>query len=103
MNGIQSELIDETLHITMPRVLDIPASADLRDVVLEMVEPEMGVAIQAADVEQMTTPGVQVLLAIAGCIDRRKAKLKIVKPSEAFIDGFSDLGLFSHLMAWNVE
>ncbi|MGI9451553.1 MAG: hypothetical protein ACR2QH_13105 [Geminicoccaceae bacterium] len=51
MNGIQSELIDETLHITMPRVLDIPAAADLKDVVLEMVEPEMAVAIQSADVD----------------------------------------------------
>ncbi len=103
MNGIQSEVMDDTLHITMPRVLDIPAAADLKDVVLEMVEPEMTVSIQSADVEQMTTPGIQILMASAAYIDRRKAKLKIVKPSEAFIDGFSDLGLFSHLMAWNVE
>lgn len=103
MSGIQSELIDDTLHITLPRVLDIPAAADLKDVVLEMVEPEMAVAIQSSDVEQMTTPGTQVLMAVAAYIDRRKAKLKVVKPSEAFIDSFSDLGLFSHLMAWNVE
>ena len=103
MNGIQSEIIDDMLHITMPRVLDIPAAADLKDIVLEMVEPEMAVSIQSADVEQMTTPGIQVLLAVAAYIDHRKAKLKVVKPSEAFINGFSDLGLFSHLMAWNVE
>lgn len=103
MNGIQSEVIEDALHITMPRVLDISAAADLRDVILEMVEPEMGVVMQSADVEQMTTPGVQVLLAVASYIDRRKAKLKIVKPSDAFIDSFGDLGLFSNLMAWNVE
>ena len=103
MNGIQSELIDDTLHITIPRVLDIPAAADLKDLVIEMVEPEMAVSMKSADVEQMTTPGIQVFLAVAAYIERRKAKLKIVKPSEAFIDGFSDLGLFSHLMAWNVE
>lgn len=103
MSEIQSELIDDVLHITIPRVLDIPAAADLKDVVLDMLEPEMAVAIQSTDVEQMTTPGIQVLLAVAAYVDRRKAKLKIVKPSEAFIEGFSDLGLFSHLMAWNVE
>lgn len=103
MTGIQSELIDDTLHIALPQVLDISAAADLKDVVIEMVEPEMVVTIQSADVEQMTTPGVQVLLAVGAYVDRRKAKLTLVKPSEALIDGFSDLGLFSHLMAWNVE
>lgn len=103
MSGIQSEVVDDVCRITLPRVLDIPAAAELRDVILDMVKPEMAVSLQSDTVEQVTTPGIQVLMAVAAHIEGQKANLTVVKPAEALIEGFNDLGLFSQLMAWNVE
>ncbi|MGI9504716.1 MAG: STAS domain-containing protein [Geminicoccaceae bacterium] len=103
MSGLQSDLVNDTYRITLPRVLDIPTAADLREMVLEMVMPEMSVTIQSDTVEQVTTPAVQVLMAVAGHIESQKARLTMAKPSDALIEGFNDLGLFSQLMAWNVE
>ena len=103
MKGLQSELIDDVCRITLPGVLDIPAAADLREAVLDTVESEMTVNIQADEVEQVTTPGIQVLVAVAAFVERKKAKFTMMKPSDELIDGFSELGLFPQLMAWNVE
>ncbi|MEM7043787.1 MAG: STAS domain-containing protein [Pseudomonadota bacterium] len=103
MSKLQSEQIDDTYQVTLPRVLDIPAAVELRENILEMAESGMTVSLQSDAVEQVTTPGVQVLMAVADYVERKNAKLTVVKPSEPLVDGFSDLGLFAQLMAWNVE
>ena len=103
MSELQTELVDDVFKVTLPRILDIPAGAELRDVILESVKPGIGLTLQSDAVEQVTTPGIQVLLAAAAHVATYDAKLTVVKPTEALINGFSDLGLFSQLMAWNVE
>ncbi len=103
MEVVQSELVDDICRITLPRILDMPAASDLRDAVLEATEPEVTIAIRSDAVEQVTTPGIQVLMAVATFVERKKARFAVVKPSNALIDGFSDLGLFPRLMSWNVE
>jgi len=103
MSGLQSEIVDDTCLITLPRVLDIPAAAELRETVLDLVVSGMTVTLKSDGVEQVTTPGVQVLMAVAAHIDFQKAKLTVAGPSDVLIDSFSDLGLFSQLMAWNVQ
>ena len=102
MSALQSEVIEDTCQITLPRVLDIPAAAELREAVLDLVVSGMTVTLKSDAVEQVTTPGVQVMMAVAAHIEFQKAKLTVASPSEPLIDGFSDLGLFSKLMAWNV-
>lgn len=103
MSGLKSELVDDTCQITLPSVLDIPAAADLKETVLEMAVTGMTVTIQSNAVEQVTTPGIQILMATATHIEEQKANLTLVEPSDALVDGFSDLGLFSQLMAWNIK
>jgi len=102
MSALQSEVIEEACQITLPRVLDIPAAAELRELVLDVVVSGMTVTLKSDAVEQVTTPGVQVLMALAAHIEFQKAKLNVASPSDALIEGFSDLGLFPQLMAWNV-
>ena len=103
MSGLKSEMVDDTCQITLPGVLDIPVAADLKEAVLEMVVAGSNVTIQSDAVEQVTTPGIQVLMATAAYIEEQKANLTLIKPSDALVDGFSDLGLFSQLMAWNIK
>ena len=66
MSGLQAELVDEGCQITLPRVLDVPLATSLREFILENVQPGMNVTIKSDAVEQVTTPGIQVLMAVAG-------------------------------------
>ena len=103
MSGQDTEQADEAFQIALPGVLDIPAAANLKEIVLENVKPGMAVTIQSDEVVQVTTPGIQALMAVAGHLERQKVELTMAKPSDVLIDSFSDLGLFSQLMSWNVE
>lgn len=103
MSESNSELNDEMCQITLPPILDIPAAADLKETVLEKVTPGINLTLHSDEVEQITTPGIQMLMAIVAHIADQKANLTVVKPSDVLVDGFNDLGLFSQLMAWNIE
>ena len=84
--------------------MDLSSAADLKEAVLENVDSGTMIRIDSAQVEQMTTPCIQMILAISAYIDSKKnAKMTIANPTDAFIDGFNDLGLFSQLMSWNIE
>ena len=103
MSALQCELVDDVCQVTLPRLLDIPVAAELKEAILEMLVPEMAVNIRSDAVEQVTTPGIQALMAVAAYAQNQKSALTLTKPTDALIDGFNDLGLFSQLMAWNIE
>ncbi len=103
MSGPNPESNDDAFEITLPRVLDIPGATELKTAVLDKAVAEKTLILKSSEVEQITTPGVQVLMAIAAHVAEQKAKLTVVKPSDVLVDGFNDLGLFSQLMAWNIE
>jgi anti-anti-sigma factor len=103
MNQIQSEVVDKMVNVTLPPVLDIPGSEALRDSILDALAPGMNLTLNSEQVEQVTTPGLQILLAVAECAARREATFKVVHPSEALIEAFRESGLFSNLMAWDLE
>jgi len=72
----------------LPKVLDLAAAISLHEAVLRNVQSAGGVRLDASDVEVLTLPCIQVLLAA-----KRDAKVWIDRPSDAFVCAFSDLGL----------
>lgn len=72
----------------LPNVLDISAAIGLHEMVLRDVQATGGVRIDASEVEVLTLPCVQILLAA-----KRDAAVTIEQPSEAFVAAFTDLGL----------
>jgi two-component system chemotaxis response regulator CheY len=72
----------------LPRVLDLAAAIALHEAVLRDVQTKGGVRLDASDVEVLTLPCIQILLAA-----KRDAKVWIEQPSDAFKCAFSDLGL----------
>jgi two-component system chemotaxis response regulator CheY len=72
----------------LPKVLDLAAAISLHEAMLRDVQSTGGVRLDASDVEVLTLPCVQILLAA-----KRDAKVWIDQPSEAFVGAFSDLGL----------
>jgi anti-anti-sigma regulatory factor len=103
MTIIKSKLTKGQLTLTLPEMLDIPASGALRETVLKSVKPEQTVKLNCAEVTQVTSPGVQMLIAVAEYVGRQKARFVIASPSDALVEAFGDLGLFSQLMAWDAE
>ncbi len=72
----------------LPKVLDLAAAIGLHESVLRDVKIAGGVRLDASDVEVLTLPCIQILLAA-----KRDAKVWIDRPSDAFIRAFEDLGL----------
>jgi chemotaxis protein CheX len=91
------------LHIKLPAALDNTVPAELKDVLLQETRAGTTVRLDAAAVDKVSTPCVQLLLAAAEFIARREARLVLATPSEALVEAFSDLGPFATLMTWNVE
>ena len=103
MSQIQSEIVDKEIKVVLPVTLDVPSSEALRDNVLDTMASGLTLKLDSKDVEQITTPGIQMLLAIAECASRKEVAFKMANPSEALIEGFKDSGLFSELMLWDLE
>jgi two-component system chemotaxis response regulator CheY len=72
----------------LPKVLDLSAAIILHEAILRDVQSAGGARLDASDVEVLTLPCIQIMLAA-----KRDAKIWIDQPSEAFVAAFSDLGL----------
>lgn len=85
--------------IRLPAVLDLTQAAQLRDDMLAVLA--LGVArLDAGEVERMSTPSAQVLLAAGRAAQAAGVDFKIVNASDAFRNGLLDLGLRSEFKNW---
>jgi two-component system chemotaxis response regulator CheY len=71
----------------LPKVLDLAAAIGLHETILREIQAAGGVRLDASEVEVLTLPCLQVLLAA-----KRDAEVWIDRPSENFISAFADLG-----------
>ena len=85
-------------RVTLGPVLDIRAAAPLRDGLQKALKRGKPVVLDAAQVDRLSTPCIQVLLA-AG----KSGRIQLAQASDAFVAAFSDLGLFAALMSWQAE
>lgn len=72
----------------LPKVLDLAAAIGLHESMLRDVQAAGGVRLDGSEVEVLTLPCLQILLAA-----KRDAKVFIAQPSEAFVAAFADLGI----------
>ena len=75
--------------IKLPAALDLSAAEGFLATLLHAGEAEEPLCLDASDVEVLTLPCVQIILAAKRADDR----LSVVNPSEAFLSAFADLGL----------
>lgn len=73
--------------------LDLVAAAALKERLLEAVDGDAAVVIDASSVERLTTPCAQVLVAAVHALAGQDKSLILKTPSEAFVSAFADLGL----------
>jgi len=87
--------INGRLEIELPVSLDLPAAAELRDVLLDALAHDSGaeVVLKAVAVERASTAAVQVLLAGAAAFGGAARHLAIEGAGEPFAAVFRHLGL----------
>uniref|UniRef100_Q07SE1 MlaB-like STAS domain-containing protein n=1 Tax=Rhodopseudomonas palustris (strain BisA53) TaxID=316055 RepID=Q07SE1_RHOP5 len=85
----------------LPQLLDIVQAKDLCDSLIFLIA-QGPVRLDASDVERMSTPSAQVMLAAGRAADAAGIDFKIVDASEVFRNGLQDLGLRAEFTKWMV-
>ena len=80
-------------EIILPEMLDGAAFNGLRAVLMEAIVHDGEVAIDAAQVERLTTPCAQLLVAFLQVRKSQNQKVRISKVSTNFHSAWGDLGL----------
>jgi anti-anti-sigma regulatory factor len=83
----------------LPQVLDIVQAKDLCDSLISLIS-QGPVLLDASDVERMSTPAAQVILAAGRAAAASGVDFKITKASDAFRNGLQDLGLQHEFKNW---
>jgi len=90
-------------RITLGPVLDIRAAGPLRDGLQKALKRGKPIVLDAAQVDRLSTPCIQVLLAAGKSVEAAAGRIVLTDASDAFVAAFSDLGLFANLMSWQTE
>lgn len=83
----------------LPRVLDITKAQELLTEMLEGVR-HGPMVVDVSEVERVSTPCLQVLLAAGLACDATGSAFRIRNPSETFATALADLGLQSEFSKW---
>jgi anti-anti-sigma regulatory factor len=86
-------LPDGAARLALPPVLDLTCAEQFRAELCQALALAGGLVLDAASVERIGTPGLQLVLAAA----RATQTFTIEAPSEAFRDAVADLGLGAEL------
>ena len=90
-------------RVTLGPVLDIRAAAPLRDGLQKALKGGKPIVLDAAHVDRLSTPCIQVLLAAGKSAEAAACRIVLEQASDAFVAAFSDLGLYANLMSWQPE
>jgi two-component system chemotaxis response regulator CheY len=78
----------DTARLKLPTVLDLAAAERFLDMMCRHVTPQAHLHIDASEVETLTVPCIQIILAAL-----QTGQVSIENPSQAFVSAFQDLGL----------
>lgn len=85
---------------SLPSRVDISSINQIYDDLQSVVPGCQAFSCNAASVERITTPGVQLLLVAAQQLKNNNGTFSVIEPSEAFVRMVSDLGFSSQLNEW---
>ncbi|MGB0498686.1 MAG: hypothetical protein ACPGID_10130 [Rubricella sp.] len=86
---------DET--ILLPARIRLPQAEELL-ARLRDIPPDRPVTLAAAEVEELGTPAVIALVSALSVREALTPPMIVHGASEAFVEAFTDLGAFSHMM-----
>ncbi|MGF1476631.1 MAG: STAS domain-containing protein [Geminicoccaceae bacterium] len=89
--------------VNLGETLDMGAAPPLRTVLQKALAKGQPLQINAGSVNRMSTPCIQVLLAAVPTLETAGLSCVFLRPSDAFIDAFNELGLFPILKQWTFK
>lgn len=98
--AIKAASRQRTKPLVLPAVLDMRNAQDLRDSLMAALEQGPVLRLNGSKIQQVFTPGVQVLLAASKTALAEGGQLLLANPSPALQTAFCDLGLSDQLNAW---
>ena len=101
--GVRRRSASRVSPIEIGAVAGLAAAAPLQAALLAAIERRLPVVIDASAVTSLSAACVQVLVSGARALAEAAVPFTVRQPSDAFVDAFSDLGLFAQLMEWPVE
>lgn len=100
MSSFEMTAVEGGRRLKLPSVLDMLAAEGLREALKETLVLGGPLAIDASQVDRMSTPCIQVLVAGGRAMADAGVAFTIEQPSEAFMNGFYDLGLAGVVSEW---
>lgn len=86
--------------VCLPGACDTPFAVALHEEITRELAGLGEVQIDAASVDRINTPAIQVLLMLARALQAENIPLSVEACSPAFVAGFEQLGLGNQLAQW---
>jgi chemotaxis protein CheX len=74
-------------------VMDISNAKPFYDEIASMLGNASSICLDASEVSRMTTPCVQIIIALSKHANENGLEVSLAKPSDAFMNAFKQLGL----------
>lgn len=88
------ELAPEAPHIKLPPMADLIYAAELKPALIEALDTQRSLTIDAGDVQNITSPCLQILAAaVKSFSEQGGLSLSITRPSPAFLGAVKTLAL----------
>lgn len=87
--------------IVLAPVADMAVACDVTEALRDALERQSPVVIDAAAVEDLSTPCAQALAAAAASFSNANVSLSFRCPSDAFIAAINRIGLYAAMMRWS--
>ena len=101
LSGAKAAQKDLASTIKLGSVMDLSTAAALKGEILEVIDAANGMGVDAAEVESLTTPCVQILVAAGLAMEQRDQDFFIDNATPAVRAAFQDLGLGSSFERWS--
>jgi chemotaxis protein CheX len=95
----EDRIVDGT--VVLAAVADMAVARDAAAALRHALARQAPVVIDAAAVEEMSTPCAQALACAATSFAGANVALAFRRPSDAFIAAFSRIGLYAAMMQWS--
>lgn len=89
---------DDHIQMTLKSVLDLTLAEALHQNFLDVLTTGKTINIMAGDVDRITTPCLQIMLALKNRAMQEKITFSIAEMSDAFQAALKETGLDSHLI-----
>lgn len=88
-------------NIKLPQSLTIETVESFADQLRQQLDIDVTeVSVDASGVELITTPGVQLLVALGKSLEARNGKLRLINAGSSFFSVFSMLGMDEEVSKW---